>query len=495
MTSATGRYGGAVPAQTGDGRTSGSGTADAAPAPHVPAGLDGLRFGVATSAYQIEGDTTTDGRGPSIWDTFAARPGTIADGSDGAVACGSYRRWPDDLALLRELGVGVYRFSVAWPRIQPDGAGPANAAGLGYYDRMVDDLLAAGIEPMVTLYHWDLPQALEDAGGWPVRGTADRFADYASLVATRLADRVQLWATLNEPWCSAFEGYASGRQAPGRREPDAAYAAAHHLLLGHAGAASVLRAARPAAEVGIVLNLVPVQAYDEAGVPVARMVDAIHNRLWLDALTRGDYPEELSDWLADPGLVRHGDLEAIAGSAHWLGVNYYTPYRVSGPGGAAATADTDDDVDDDLSAYPGAPAGAFHRLAPRSTMRWEIDAAGLERLLARVRVLAPGLPVRITENGIACPDTARTADGTIDDADRIAYLHDHLAALGRAREAGSDVRDYLVWTLMDNFEWAHGYRQRFGLAEIVPDTLARRPKRSFRWYAALLAAQGARHTS
>jgi beta-glucosidase len=490
------------------------------------AGLDGLRFGVATSAYQVEGATDADGRGVSIWDTFAHRPGAIADSSDGSVACASYERWDDDLALLGELGVATYRFSVAWPRVQPTGSGPPAHAGLAYYDRMVDDLLAAGIEPLVTLYHWDLPQAVEDAGGWPARATTGRFADYTAAVAARLADRVRVWATVNEPWCTAFHGYASGHHAPGRREPAAAYAAAHHLLVAHALGAQAVHAINPSAEVGIVLNLVPVRLQDPGGAAAAQMIDAIQNRLWLDALLRGDYPQELAEWLADPGLIRPGDLELIAGSADWLGVNYYTPYRggaagappvprpthdmsaseYSGPPAAGTSpysphspyspyspysiTEPYDDVDDDLSAYPGAPPATFHRLAPRSTMGWEVDPAGLEEVLARLRVLAPRLPLRVTENGMACPDTARTPDGLVDDQDRIAYLHSHLAALGRARRAGSNVRDYLVWTLLDNFEWAYGYQQRFGLAEVVAGTLTRRPKRSFQWYAAL--ARGAR---
>lgn len=451
----------------------------------VPPGLDGMRFGVATSSYQIEGATDADGRGRSIWDTFATRPGAVVDGSDGTVACASYERWGEDLALLRELGVDVYRFSVAWPRVQPTGAGGVNATGLDYYDRIVDDLLAAGIEPMVTLYHWDLPQALEDAGGWPVRDTAARFAEYAAVVGARLGDRVRAWATLNEPWCSAFLGYAAGKHAPGRREPDAAYAAAHHLLLAHSAAAAALRDVGENAEVGVVLNLVPVRQYDDQGAEATRMVDAIQNRLWLDALLRGDYPVELQERLADPTLVHDGDFAAIQGSAQWLGINYYTPFRVGGPE-AAASPGSDDDIDDDYSAYPGTPACTFHRLAPRTTMDWEIDATGLEELLGIVTRSAPHLPLCITENGAACPDLLRGPDGVIDDTDRIAYLTDHLVAVGRARRAGADVRAYIAWTLVDNFEWGLGYTRRFGLAEVVPDTMARRPKRSFAWYAELL---------
>jgi beta-glucosidase len=435
--------------------------------------LPPLGFGVSTASYQVEGSATADGRGPSIWDVFAARPGAIADGSDGSTACDSYRRWEEDLDLVRDLGVGSYRFSVAWPRVQPTGRGPANAPGLDHYDRTVDGMLARGLRPLPTLYHWDLPQALEDEGGWLDRGTAERFAEYAGLVAERLGDRVEVWSTLNEPWCSAFLGYAAGVHAPGRQEGVRAFAAAHHLLLAHALGAQAVRAASPSADVGIVLNLAPVRLGEGGDPAAAAYVDAVQNGQWLDPLVHGR--------LAGPvaahydGVVEGGDLELVRGSAAWIGINYYTPFRVvaadGSTGGPQATA-----------AYPGAPAFAFEVRDPRTDIGWEVDATGLEEVLLDTARRAPGLPLRIAENGAAYADDVRRPDGAVDDADRIGYLRDHLAAVERARAAGVPVLDYVAWTLLDNFEWAEGYRKRFGLVEVLPGTQDRRPKASYGWY-------------
>lgn len=432
-----------------------------------------LGFGIATASYQVEGSLDADGRGPSIWDTFTARPGAVADASDGSTACDSYRRWPQDLDLVHGLGVGSYRFSVAWPRVVPTGSGRIEPRGLDHYERMVDGLLERGIRPMVTLYHWDLPQPLEDAGGWLIRDTALRFAEYSGAVAQRLADRVALWATLNEPWCSAFLGYAAGVHAPGRRQGTRAFAAAHHLLLAHALGAQAVRAAAPSADVGIVLNLAPVWSEPDAG-SAAAYVDAVQNRLWLDPLVDGRYPQLLQPHLAP--AVRDGDLAAVRGSAAWLGVNYYTPYRVAAPGtGAGRTQDE--------RAYPGGPAFSFAPREPWTAMGWEADAVGLEQLLLDTAHRAPGLPLRVTENGAAYDDRERDHTGAVLDEDRIAYLREHLAAVDRARAAGAPVLDYVAWTLLDNFEWAHGYRKKFGLVEVVPSTLQRRPKASYRWFA------------
>jgi beta-glucosidase len=432
-----------------------------------------LQLGVATASYQVEGAVDADGRGPSIWDTFCRRPGAILDRSSGDVACDQYHRLDEDLDLVRDLGVDAYRFSVAWPRVQPGGSGAVNPAGLDYYDRVVDGLCARGIQPLVTLYHWDLPQPLEDAGGWPVRATAERFAEYAALVHARLGDRVSAWATLNEPWCSAFLGYAAGVHAPGRREPDAAYAAAHHLLLGHALAAEALGGA------GIVLNLTTVSADEPEAEDAARFVDAVQNRLWTDPLLHGRYPEDLLaavPVLADPALVQDGDLGHVQGSAGWLGVNYYTPFRVTVGQAAAA-------VGQDSAAFPFAPPFGFAPREPRTAMGWEVHPDSLEELLVDLSRRAPELPLWVTENGAAYPDQARAADGSIDDVDRVGYLRDHLAAVQRARDAGADVRGYVAWTLLDNFEWAEGYTKKFGLVEIEPGTLRRVPKTSYRWLA------------
>ena len=453
----------------------------------APEQLRPLRFGVATSSYQIEGSTTADGRGPSIWDTFCARPGAVADGSDGSLACDGYRRWAADLDLLAGLGVDSYRFSVAWPRVQPTGCGPAEPRGLDHYERVVDGLLERGIAPNVTLYHWDLPQALEDAGGWPVRDTALRFADYAALVAGRLGDRVALWSTLNEPWCSAFLGYASGVHAPGRRDRDASLAAAHHLLLGHALGAQAVRDAVPGADVGIVLNLAPVRPEPGTDPLAADLVDALQDRLWVDALVDGRYPEvllEQSPVLREGGAVQAGDLARIAGSAAWLGVNYYTPLRPGPPGtGPAGHA-----VGQDSAAYPYAPDFDFCPYPPYTSMGWETDASGLEDVLRWLAARAPGIALRVTENGVALPDDWRDASGRVVDDERTAYLRDHLGAVERARQAGAPVLEYLAWSLLDNFEWAEGYRQTFGLVSVDPVTGERTPKASYRWYAEHIAA-------
>jgi beta-glucosidase len=439
-----------------------------------------MGFGIATSSYQIEGAVDADGRGRSIWDTWCARPGAIKDGSDGSVACDHYHRLDSDLDLIASLGVSSYRFSIAWPRVQPDGR-RVEPRGLDFYDRLVDGCLSRDVRPIATLYHWDLPQALEDAGGWPARDTAQRFADYSAVVAERLGDRVTAWTTHNEPWCAAFLGYAAGVHAPGRREPEASFAAAHHLLLGHGLATTALRAASASIEVGIVLNLSPVYPEPDADPQAVDVVDAIRNRLWLDALLDGAYPTALPA-LADADLVRPGDLEQVGGTLDWMGVNYYTPERV-GPAEGGGSG-----VGQEAAAYPGAPAHGYRPRPPYTTMGWEVDPDAFTDLLLTVSRRAPGLPLRITENGSAYPDEQRGPDGSIDDADREAYLLGHVAAVQRARDRGADVRDYIAWTLLDNFEWAEGYTQRFGLVEVEPGTLRRVPKRSFRAYADLVAA-------
>ena len=438
-----------------------------------------LAWGVATASYQVEGSTEADGRGPSIWDVFSARPGTIVDGSDGSTACGSYERLDEDLELVAGLGVGSYRFSIAWPRIQPTGRGAPLTAGLDYYERLVDGLLSRGLRPLPTLYHWDLPQALEDAGGWPARDTALRLADYAAVVGDRLGDRVQTWATLNEPWCSAFLGYAAGVHAPGRSEPEAAFAAAHHLLLGHALAAQALRSAVPGADAGIVLNLAPVHRDPEGDPGATDVVDAVQNRLWLDALVDGAYPSVLGA-LADPALVHDGDLAAVRGSAAWIGLNYYTPHRVTSP---ERGLELGRPLGADSAAYPSAPPFSLAPREPVTAMGWEVDASGMEQQLRSLAERAPGVPLRVTENGAAYDDQVRAADGSIDDQDRIAYFDAHVAAVERARAAGAPVVEYVAWTLLDNFEWAYGYTKCFGLVEVESDTLRRIPKASYHWFA------------
>ena len=446
----------------------------------TPRAQSPLALGVATASYQIEGAVDEDGRGVSIWDTFTARPGVIADGGDGTLACDSYHRLEDDVALVRGLGVDAYRFSLAWPRIMPEGRGRVEKRGLDYYEQLVDGLLEAGIEPVATLYHWDLPQPLEDAGGWPERRTAEAFVEYAAVVHERLGDRVTSWASHNEPWCAAYLGYAAGVHAPGRCEGEAGHRAAHHLMLGHGWA----REALPDAHLGIVLNLAPVWAESPESEHVADGVDAIRNRVWLDPLVDRAYDDRLLDLapvLADPDLVRPGDLDAIHGSADWLGLNYYTPVR---PLLSTGTGEPHPE----RHAYPGVELLDLVVREPRTDIGWEIEPRGLEELLVETH-RRTGLPLVITENGAACGDHD-VVDGRIQDTDRIDYLRSHLAAVDRARDAGADVRGYFLWTLLDNFEWAQGYAKKFGLVHVdrSSPTLTRTPKASYHWFAEQVAA-------
>ncbi len=448
---------------------------------HLPP-ASAFAFGTATASYQVEGAVDRDGKGPSIWDTFTQVPGAIGDASDGTDACGSYDRYAEDVDLVAGLGVDFYRFSLAWPRIVPAGSGATEPRGLAYYDRLVDALLDRGVTPMATLYHWDLPQPLEDEGGWLARSTAEHFADYAMVAYEYLADRVKVWATHNEPWCAAYLGYGSGRHAPGRQEGDRTHVAAHHLMLGHALAAARMHEAG-ADTVGIVLNLAPVWPERPEADEVADGVDALRNRIWLDPLVDGAYDERLralAPVLDDPEVVREGDLALIKGSADWIGVNYYTPSRVDVlDAGAGAGVVVGGDAE--AEAFPGVENMIGAPRPPFTDMGWEIDDRGLEELLVTTH-RRTGLPLMVTENGAAFPDTARTPDGEVDDQDRIDYLRDHLAAVERARSAGADVRGYVLWTLLDNFEWAEGYAKTFGLVHIDRETLDRTPKASYRWF-------------
>lgn len=452
---------------------------------HLPDGST-LAYGAATASYQIEGASTEDGRGPSIWDTFTTRPGAIRDGSDGAVACDSYHRYEEDADLLAGLGVGWYRFSLSWSRILPEGTGRVETRGLDYYDRLVDALLARGVSPTATLYHWDLPQALEDRGGWLERSTTEAFADYAMIVHARLGDRVGVWATHNEPWCAAYLGYAAGIHAPGRREGGRAHIAAHHLVLSHALAAQRLHEAGVTA-VGMALNLAPFWPETPEAEAAADGIDAIRNRVWLDPLVDGAYDEGLlavAPELADPTVVRDGDLELARGSADWIGINYYTPFRPAVP-------DPSIPVHHELDAYPGAAPVSIVVREPRTAIGWEVEARGLEELLVETYERT-GLPLVVTENGAAyADDTFVDGDsGVIDDQDRIAYLRDHIAATERAREAGADVRAYILWTLLDNFEWAEGYTKTFGIVHVDPADRTRTPKASYQWFAQHIAGAG-----
>ncbi|MFI6919051.1 GH1 family beta-glucosidase [Nonomuraea spiralis] len=447
-------------------------------------------WGAATASYQIEGAVKEDGRGQSIWDTFSHTPGNVAGGDTGDVACDHYHRYKDDVGLMRELRLGAYRFSVAWPRVQPDGTGPINARGLAFYDKLVDELLAAEISPYVTLYHWDLPQALEDRGGWTDRDTAHRFADYAQAVHDRLGDRVGDWATLNEPWVSAFLGYGNGVHAPGRRDPGAAMRSAHHLLLGHGLAARGLRAAG-ARSIMLVVNsapvLTPAQVNDpsavagEADAAAAERIHALLTRQFLDPALYGRYPEEVLAAAARNGGTEHiqdGDLELINAPIDLVGVNYYNPCVVeSGPGLPADAA------------WPGSEGVRFATAdAPVTAMGWPIVPDGLSRLLVRLSKDYPQVGLMVTENGAAFDDLVE--DGRVHDDQRVAYLDGHLREVHRAVEAGADLRGYLVWSLLDNFEWAEGYRRRFGIVHVDYATQTRVPKDSALWYRDVISRNG-----
>ncbi len=450
-------------------------------------------WGSATAAYQVEGAVTEGGRGPSIWDTFSHTPGKTLNGDTGDVAIDHYHRVAEDVALMKELGLAAYRFSISWPRVQPGGSGPANPEGLAFYSRLVDELLAAGIKPVVTLYHWDLPAELEAAGGWTNRATAYAFAEYARIVAADLGDRVGLWTTLNEPWCAAFLGYAAGVHAPGRTEPVAALQAAHHLNLAHGLAARAIRdELGEDTPVSITLNLHvtrPVDATSAADTDAVRQLDAVGNRIWLDPLFKGTYPADLladTAHLTDWSFVHPGDGELINVPLDSLGVNYYSTSRARRHAGEGEP-ERADGHGDGASPWVGADTVEFLEMpGPLTAMGWNIDPDGLVELLLRLHREYPATPLMITENGAAFDDEVGP-DGGVHDGDRVAYLHGHIDAVARAIEAGADVRGYFVWSLFDNFEWAFGYERRFGIVRVDYDTQVRTPKDSARWYADLIA--------
>jgi beta-glucosidase len=430
-------------------------------------------FGTATASYQIEGAVAEDGRTPSIWDTFSHTPGRVLGGDTGDVADDHYHRWEADLDLMRDLGVGAYRFSVAWPRVQPGGSGRVNDAGLAFYSRLVDGLLERGIRPWATLYHWDLPQELEDAGGWTNRDTASRFAEYAARTVEALGDRVDGWITLNEPWCAAFLGYAAGVHAPGRTDAAASLAAAHHLNLAHGLAVpEIRRAATNDPAVAITLNLHVVRPEGDGGEEAVRRVDAVANRIFLDPVFHGRYPQDLLDdqrGVSDFSFVRPGDLELIHQPLDQLGINYYSTSTVRLQEGAPGSPVFPSTAGIDWLPEPG----------PLTDMGWNIDPAGLEELLVR-SWQEFGIPLAVTENGAAFPD--RVEDGAVHDPARIDYLHRHLSAARRAMDRGVDLRSYFVWSFLDNFEWSFGYAKRFGIVRVDYTTQERIPKDSARWY-------------
>ncbi|MCX0243969.1 MULTISPECIES: GH1 family beta-glucosidase [Streptomyces] len=458
----------------------------------------GFVWGAATAAYQVEGAAAEDGRTPSIWDTFSRTPGKVRNGDTGDIAADHYHRYRDDVALMKQLGLKAYRFSISWSRVQPTGRGPAVQRGLDFYRKLVDELLEAGIKPVATLYHWDLPQELEDAGGWPERATAERFADYTAIMAGALGDRVGTWTTFNEPWCSAFLGYGSGVHAPGRTEAASALRAAHHLNLAHGRAIEVLRGQLPAAaQTSVTLNLHQVRPLTPSpeDADAARRIDAVGNRVFTGPMLHGAYPEDLLtdtahivDWSK---LVQDGDLEAIARPVDVLGINYYTPTLVSTPAEGAGDTRNDGHGASDYSPWPGSEHVAFHLAdgKPTTAMNWSIDPNGLYNLLMDVTREHPGIPLMVTENGAAFDDYV-SPEGRVQDPERIAYLHGHLDAVRRAVADGADVRGYFLWSLMDNFEWAYGYSKRFGAVYVDYATQRRIPKASAHWYADVIRRHG-----
>jgi beta-glucosidase len=433
----------------------------------------GFRFGAATAAYQIEGAVHEDGRADSIWDVFCRVPGAILNGDTGDVACDHYHRVRQDLDLMAALGLETYRFSIAWPRVQPDGAGALNPAGVRFYRELVEGLLARDIEPVATLYHWDLPQALQEAGGWEARETTERFAAYADLMAAELGDVVAAWITHNEPWVASMVGHVQGRHAPGVRDDWAgALTVAHHLLLSHGLAVDALRA-RVATPVGITLNLSAVAPAGPEDRVAARVMDGYLNRWFLDPVLRGSYPQDLAALLEERvgplDAVRDGDLEITSRPIDFLGVNNYFPVRaVADPG-----------------AHPLGAAAAPPR-PPLTEMGWEVDPDGLYDLIVRLRDEYGRVPIWITENGAAYDD-GPPIDGKLEDPERQAYLEGHIDAVARAIADGADVRRYLAWSLLDNFEWSYGYERRFGIVHVDYATQRRTVKRSGAWYRELIA--------
>lgn len=453
----------------------------------------GFTFGSATASYQIEGAVGEDGRGPSIWDTFSHTPGRVWNDDTGDVADDHYHRLDEDLDLMKSLNLQAYRFSIAWPRIQPTGRGPANQAGLDFYSRLIDGLIARGIRPVATLYHWDLPQALEDEGGWRVRSTAEAFGEYARIVGEAFGDRIHTWTTLNEPWCSAYLGYGSGAHAPGITDPEAALKAVHHLNLAHGLAIMAIREVAtndPQFSVTLNLHVVRPASASAEDADAVRQIEALGNRAFTGPMLLGAYPADLfhdTTGVTDWSFVFSNDLHIINQPLDVLGVNYYstTLVRVWPGDGPKQNADGHKDVGG--SPWPGADRVEFLvQPGPYTDMGWNIEPSGLEELLLSLREQFPHQPMMITENGAAFDDTVD--DGRVHDVDRIDYLRRHVTAAHRALQQGVDLRGYFVWSLLDNFEWGYGYSKRFGIVRVDYDTLVRTPKDSALWYAELAAS-------
>ncbi len=447
---------------------------------------DGFMWGVATSAYQVEGAWSEDGKGESIWDRFTHTPGNITDGSNGDVACDHYHRWREDVALMKELGLKAYRFSISWPRVLPTGRGKVNRSGLDFYSRLVDGLLEAGIEPFVTLYHWDLPQSLQDKGGWAERSTAEAFVDYADVVSRKLGDRVKHWITHNEPWATAIMGYKLGMHAPAQKDFPTALKVSHHLLLSHGWAVPVLRRNSPKAEVGIVLILFPLVpgTSNTAVLPAFRKSDGYFNRWFLDPLYGRHYPADMVAEYIDAGhlsaegliFVKPGDLEAIAVRTDFLGVNYYSPLIMR-------SEVTPENESEPMTLLYNGPEYEY------TDMVTMVYPDGLRHLLSRLYFEYRIPKIYITENGASYSE-GPDGKGRVRDRRRVSYLHNHLTAAHRALECGVPLAGYFAWSLMDNFEWSFGYSQRFGLVWVNYETQQRILKDSALWYKKAIADNG-----
>jgi beta-glucosidase len=446
---------------------------------------DSFVWGVATSSYQIEGAARVNGRGPTIWDTFCAQPGTIADGSSGFAACDHYHLMPADVALMKSLGVKGYRFSTAWSRMFPYGDERREPRGFDFYDRLIDELLENDIEPMLTLYHWDLPQPLQDAGGWPDRGILRRFADYAYAVGEHFGDRVTHFSPINEPWVVSWLGYGTGHHAPGIADRSQAVAAAHHTVVAHRLATEALNATAPSAQIGPVLNQsLPMvdDITDPFQMRAAAQYDTVQNRFWMEGILRGRYPKIAFDTLGDDlsRVIRDDDLQPVL--IDWLGVNYYNNARV-GHRRLSGDVDPGDWLETGATITPQGPL---------TDMGWSINPQGIGDLLVRWhREYGSLIPrMRITENGCAYDDGVGN-DGSVHDERRISYLREHLLSVERAIEAGAPVDGYYQWSLMDNFEWAFGYEKRFGIVHVDFHSLNRTVKDSGYWYSLVIASNGA----
>jgi beta-glucosidase len=439
-----------------------------------------FEMGVATSSWQIEGDVA--GRGRSNWDDFALIPGKIKDGATGEPACDHVHRLDEDLDRLAWLGVDAYRFSVSWPRVIPGGTGAVSATGLDFYDRLVDGLLERGITPVATLFHWDTPSELEALGGWTHRDTAYRFADYAQVMGEHFAGRVGRWATLNEPWCSAFLGYCAGYFAPGRTEPGESLAAAYHLILGHGLAVERLRSAG-AQNLGIVLNVIPVISETPSMDEAARHIDGLQNRIFLDLLAGRGVPADVREAcasLTDWSFVRDEDTAVLSTPIDWIGENYYSVMRVAEPGTSSTTS-----IGQDVGTFPGSAAVSFAPRPPLTHMGWEVIPEGFELAFREITDALPGIPIWVCENGVACDEIIDSTG--VHDPLRIEYLDEHIRAVLRARDKGFDVRGYYAWSLMDNLEWASGWTMKFGIIHVDETSGERTPKDSADWYRELLA--------